>query len=239
MSIRNEDQRSQPLHTRSRRHDGDAAGLPSSLRCRAKHTHIFIDEMRYIFVDVEDCFCIKVFAGVACHVSTHRLYPRVGLAASAAVTHAAHMCKNIKRIPFCAGSRCARGSRGIGSWHQPPRTAGSRAVSSCRFIALPQPQPLRPAQPAAAAAAGQKAAPRSCLRRRRQPQRPKYIMSIIYHDYICKWWVQDPADRHSSGRLPSLARSCTHGPSRPCPIAPSQGSPRWREGGEGGRDGGA
>ena len=153
MSIRNEDQRSQPRHTRSRRHDGDAAGLPSSLRCRAKHTHIFIDEMRYIFVDVEDCFCIKVFAGVACHVSTHRLYPRVGLAASAAVTHAAHMCKNIKRIPFCAGSRCARGSRGIGSWHQPPRTAGSRAVSSCRFIALPQPQPLRPAQPAAAAAA--------------------------------------------------------------------------------------
>ena len=189
MSIRNEDQRSQPLHTRSRRHDGDAAGLPSSLRCRAKHTHIFIDEMRYIFVDVEDCFCIKVFAGVACHVSTHRLYPRVGLAASAAVTHAVHMCKNIKRIPFCAGSRCARGSRGIGSWHQPPRTAGSRAVSSCRFIALPQPQRPRPAQAAQpAAAAGQKADPRSGLRRRRQPQRPKYIMYIIYHDYmqVCK-----------------------------------------------------
>ena len=44
---------------------------------------------------------------------------------------------------------------------------------------------------------------------------------------------------------PSLPRSCTHGPSRLCPIAPSQGSPQWRarpeagpafvEGGEGRR----
>ena len=63
--------------------------------------------------------------------------------------------------------------------------AGSRAASSCRFLALPQPPPPRPAQAAQpAAAAGQKAAPRSGLRRRRQLQRPKYIMSIIYHDYM-------------------------------------------------------
>ena len=105
--------------------------------------------MGYILSISKISFALKF---CRCLVSTHPLYPRVGIVASAAVTHAAHMCKNIKRIPFCAGSRCELGGGGIGSWHQQSRTASSRATSSCRFISQPQPQPPRPAQPAAAAA---------------------------------------------------------------------------------------
>ena len=44
-------------------------------------------------------------------------------------------------------------------------------------------------------------------------------------------------DRHSSGRLPSLARSCTHGPSRPA-LAPSRLRRARPSGGRGGRGGG-
>ena len=52
------------------------------------------------------------------------------LAASAAIEHAAHMCKNIKRIPFCAGSRCARVGGGIGSARRGARPVGGVAARS-------------------------------------------------------------------------------------------------------------
>jgi hypothetical protein len=64
--------------------------------------------------------------GLLAHRTKH-----AGLAASESVAHAAHMCKNIKRIAFCAGSRCARGGGGIGSARRDARPVGGVAARSC------------------------------------------------------------------------------------------------------------
>ena len=57
-----------------------------------------------------------------------------------------------------------------------PHHAGSQR---CRSRSLHGQRSLPPPPPAA-----KKRPPRSGLRRRRPPQRPKYIMTIIYHDYM-------------------------------------------------------
>ena len=62
----------------------------------------------------------------------------------------------------------------------PPFPPGSRAASSCRFIAQPQPQPPQPAQPAAAT--GQKAAPAGPPLRPPLPA-PAAASEIYYHHH--------------------------------------------------------
>ena len=68
------------------------------------------------------------------------------------------------------------GGGGLPQVPGPPQHAGSQR---CRSRSLHGQRSLPPPPPAA-----KKRPPRSGLRRRRPPQRPKYIMTIIYHDYM-------------------------------------------------------
>ena len=104
------------------------------------------------------------------------------------------------------------------------------------FLARVIPPPRGPALPS-------RTSPAPPLLARCRPSATPFPRAAAATSALCSASRRAPApapaaDRHSSGRLPSLPRSCTHGPSRPCPIVPSQGSPQWREGAEGGRDGG-